>query len=190
MNKILLLDNFDSFTYNLYQQVQKLYKGKVEVIRNNACRIKDVYQRQFSAIIISPGPGRPENAGVSKALISEFFDKLPILGVCLGMQSINEVFGGFTIKSTHPVHGKADMIYNDGTGIFDNTPSSFKVARYHSLVSAKIPGILTVNCNTVDGIPMALQHGDYPVFGLQFHPESFMTMRGDLLIENFLNYVD
>ena len=190
MKKILLIDNFDSFTYNLYQQVQKLYAGKVEVFRNNELSIEQIQRNQNSAIIISPGPKRPENAGVSKKVIKEFAGKIPILGICLGMQCINEVYGGITTNSNYPVHGKARIISNDGTGLFVDTQEKFKVARYHSLKIDNISKELLINSWTEDGIVMSIMHKSLLVFGLQFHPESFMTEYGDQLILNFLNHVE
>jgi len=189
MKKILLIDNFDSFTYNLYQQVQKLFSGKVVIFRNNELSIEQIQKDDYSAIIISPGPKRPENAGISKEVISRFAGQFPILGICLGMQCINEVYGGITTQCNYPVHGKAMSISNDGTGLYINTPSDFLVARYHSLKIDNIPNDLVVNSRTDDGIVMSIMHQSLPVFGLQFHPESFMTEHGDILIENFLSYV-
>ncbi len=189
MGQILLIDNFDSFTYNLYQQVQKLYSGNVNVIRNNEIPINEI-QKKYSAIIISPGPKQPKHAGISMKVIDRFATDIPILGICLGMQCINEVYGGITTNSNYPVHGKAKSIPNDGTGLFVGTPNNFQVARYHSLKIENISNELIINSKTNDGIVMSIMHKKLPVFGLQFHPESFMTEYGDCLIENFLDYVD
>ncbi|MBN2279516.1 MAG: aminodeoxychorismate/anthranilate synthase component II [Candidatus Marinimicrobia bacterium] len=189
MKKILIIDNFDSFTYNLFQQIQKFYCGRVEVYRNNVLSLEQIDKEKYAALVISPGPGRPENAGISIAAIGFYGEKLPVLGICLGMQCINEVFGGYTRKCLFPVHGKATPILNNGTGLFENVPKKFKVARYHSLETGGIPDVLKINSQTGEGVVMSIMHHDKPVFGLQFHPESFMTEYGDQLIINFLKYV-
>ncbi len=189
MKKILLLDNFDSFTYNLYQQVQYLFDGIVEIHRNTEISIQNIEENDYNAIIISPGPKRPKNAGLSNDIIQQFIGKLPFLGICLGMQCINEVFGGITSLSNFPVHGKVTKIKHDSTGLFNGIENDFNVARYHSLKIDKIPNELIVCAETTDKIAMAIRHKTFPIFGLQFHPESFLTENGDKLIKNFLEYV-
>ncbi|MFP4546582.1 MAG: anthranilate synthase component II [Fidelibacterota bacterium] len=189
MKKILLIDNYDSFTYNLYQQTQKLFNGIVEVCRNDAISIDDIQMREYSGVILSPGPKSPRDAGISKKIVESFYDKLPLLGICLGMQCINEVFGGTTKRSPLPVHGKSAKIIHQQTGLFKQVAKEFYAARYHSLIVADIPPCLIIDSKTEEGIVMSVSHRDYPVFGLQFHPESFLTQQGDLLIREFLNYV-
>jgi len=189
MKKILLIDNYDSFTYNLYQQTQKLFAGIVDVRRNDKVSIRSILSKGYSGIIISPGPKSPADAGISKSLVEYFYDKLPLLGICLGMQCINEVFGGATIKSSVPVHGKCVKIIHQQSGLFKGVAKEFYAARYHSLIVGNIPACLKVDSRTEQGIVMSVYHIDYPVFGLQFHPESFLTPQGDRLIQEFLNDV-
>lgn len=188
-NKLIIIDNFDSFTYNLYQQIQRLYSGKVEVFRNNKISVSEIEKKKYRGIIISPGPKRPKDAGVSNKVVKIFAGKLPILGICLGMQCINEVFGGITTESNFPVHGKTTKIIHNQQGLFENIRNEIKVARYHSLKIDKIPKTLKVSAQTEDNIPMAISHTQFPIFGVQFHPESFLTEAGDQLIQNFLNDV-
>jgi anthranilate synthase component 2 len=182
--KILLIDNFDSFTYNLVQQIKKIIKCNLTVLRNDV-KYKDI-NLEFDKLIISPGPKTPKDTGISNQLISKFYKLKPILGVCLGMQCINEVLGGKTVHSPLPFHGKISNLTHNNETIFKGIPQNIKVARYHSLIIDEIPAQLEVIA-TSDQIPMAIKYKDYPVFGVQFHPESFMTEYGDKIMTNFLN---
>ncbi len=184
--KILLIDNFDSFTYNLVQQIKSLVKCEIITIRNNL-NLSKIPRGKFDRLIISPGPKTPKYAGVSNILIRKFLKSKPILGVCLGMQCINEVLGGETVHSPLPFHGKTSELIHNGKSIFKDVPQNINVARYHSLIIDNISPKLDVIAWTKDEIPMAVKHKDYPVFGVQFHPESFMTEYGDQIMTNFLN---
>lgn len=184
MKKILLIDNYDSFTYNLVQQIQSIKRYNVNVKRND--EKFDVSSDRFDILIISPGPKTPKDAGISNELIRAHFKTKPILGVCLGMQCINEVFGGKTISSPLPLHGKKSPITHNNKGIFKRIPKKIEVARYHSLITGDIPQEFEVTASTSDNIPMAIQHKKYPVFGVQFHPESFLTPYGKTIMKNFL----
>jgi len=185
MKKILLIDNFDSFTYNLVQQIQEISKCDLNVIRNDV-KIQDI-NLKFDKLVISPGPKTPKDAGISNQLIKRFYKSKPILGVCLGMQCINEVFGGKTVPSPLPYHGKISKITHNGKDIFNNVSQNIEVARYHSLIVDNISSKLNVSAQTADNIPMAIKLKDYPVFGVQFHPESFMTPEGHKIMKNFLD---
>ncbi len=182
--KILLIDNFDSFTYNLVQQIKNISKSDLTVLRNNV-EYKDI-NLEFDKLIISAGPKTPKDSGICNNLIRKFYKTKPILGVCLGMQCINEVLGGITISSPLPYHGKTSKLKHNGETIFKGLPQNIKVARYHSLIIDKIPSKLDITAKS-HHIPMAIKHKDYPVFGVQFHPESFMTEHGNKIISNFLN---
>lgn len=184
MQKILLIDNFDSFTYNLVQQIQEISKCDLNVIRNDV-KIQGI-NLKFDKLIISPGPKTPKYAGISNSLIRKFYKSKPILGVCLGMQCINEAFGGKTVQSPLPYHGKISKITHNGQTIFKNVPQNIEVARYHSLIVDNISSELDIIAQ-IDNIPMAIKHVDYPIFGLQFHPESFMTEYGKTIMKNFLD---
>lgn len=184
----MLIDNYDSFTYNLVQQIRAIESFDVFVKRNDEIDINDLKRNfNFDKIVISPGPKTPSKAGVSNAIIAEFYAVIPILGVCLGMQCINEVFGGKTIRSPLPLHGKTSLISHSGRDIFKNIPQNMEVARYHSLIIDDISNDFEIIAHTKDNIPMAIKHKKYPIFGVQFHPESFMTPYGNILMENFLN---
>jgi anthranilate synthase component 2 len=189
MARLLVIDNYDSFTYNLVQMFRR-HPLDVRVARSDAIDPDQVEHLAPDYLLISPGPKDPAQAGASSALIRSWYRRVPILGVCLGMQCLNEVFGGRTVRSPQPLHGKTSAIYHDGTGIFQGIPSPFQAARYHSLVAAPDPRALrtelAVNARTADGIIMGLAHRYFPLHGVQFHPESFMTEHGWTLIENFL----
>ncbi|MFC1647748.1 anthranilate synthase component II [Patescibacteria group bacterium] len=185
MKKILVVDNFDSFTYNLVQQIKSLIQCNVIVVRNDD--MSKISRDKFDILIISPGPKTPKDAGISIKLIRDFYKTKPILGVCLGMQCINEVFGGKTVHSPLPYHGKISKIKHNATHIFKDMPQKFAAARYHSLIIDNISPQLEIIAQTDDGIPMAIKHKKYPVYGVQFHPESFMTQRGNQIMTNFLN---
>ncbi|MBD3156442.1 anthranilate/aminodeoxychorismate synthase component II [Candidatus Peregrinibacteria bacterium] len=183
----LLIDNYDSFTFNLYQQLSVESNATIDVIRNDDVFFTKLDRvKKYDKIIVSPGPKRPVDAGISLAVIKKYYTQTPILGVCLGMQCINEVFGGTTIASPLPVHGKTSMIVHDEEGLFNGINKPFTVARYHSLIIDNVPKELRIIAQTKEGIPMAVEHTRFPVFGVQFHPESFMSDYGSILIRNFL----
>ncbi len=184
---ILIIDNFDSFVYTLAGYVQKL-GFKTSVKRNNAITLGEIEQIiKPSAIILSPGPCTPQEAGICIALIKELGSRIPILGVCLGHQAIGEAYGGQTIRSEKPVHGKASEIEHDASALFHNLPSPFTAGRYHSLVT-ELPehSPLIVNAASQSGEIMAMHHQEHPVYGVQFHPESILTPYGIDVIKNFL----
>jgi anthranilate synthase component 2 len=183
--RLVMIDNYDSFTYNL---VQLFYEFDLEVLvfRHDAVTLAQIEALQPHWICISPGPKAPAQAGISKAVIFRFYQKIPILGVCLGHQAINEVFGGATVKAPVPVHGKCHQVFHHGRGIFAGLPSPFAAARYHSLAAAPGSAELEVTARTEDGVIMGLSHRRYPLHGVQFHPESFLTEHGQALAENFL----
>jgi anthranilate synthase/aminodeoxychorismate synthase-like glutamine amidotransferase len=184
---ILMIDNYDSFTYNLVQYLSEL-SGKVTVYRNDAINIKDINAMRPSHIVISPGPGRPDDAGISKQVIKEFSGRIPILGVCLGHQCIGEVFGGKVISAKRLMHGKTSMIFHDGKGLFKGLDSPFEATRYHSLIVERksLPRALKVVAETKNKEIMGLKHKDYELWGVQFHPESILTKDGKKLLKNFI----
>jgi anthranilate synthase/aminodeoxychorismate synthase-like glutamine amidotransferase len=189
MKRLLLIDNYDSFTYNLKQLIMVNFNGEVVVKRNDEINIGYIDKGRFHGLVISPGPRKPSDSGISIASIREFSGKLPILGVCLGMQCINEVFQGRTVKAPLPVHGKTSTVRHSGSDMFRNVPGSFLAARYHSLIIEKKSDDLIITAETGEGIPMAIEHRSYPIFGVQFHPESFMTEYGNEIIRNYLEYL-
>jgi anthranilate synthase component 2 len=184
---LLVIDNYDSFTYNLVQYLGELGADLI-VARNDAVTIREIDAMQPDAIVISPGPCTPNEAGVSVELIKTFHKTIPILGVCLGHQAIGQAFGGTIVKAPVVVHGKVSSINHNGKGIFREIPSKFSAARYHSLVIGKenVPETLEVTAWSDDGIIMGVQHKKYPTFGVQFHPESIATQFGKILLENFV----
>jgi anthranilate synthase component 2 len=181
-----MIDNYDSFTYNLVQ-LFSMFKVDIHVFRNDSITLEAIAQHDFKWICISPGPKGPREAGISKAVIAHFYTKVPILGVCLGMQALNEVFGGGTCQAPIPAHGKRDNVHHTKQGIFQGISSPFQAARYHSLCCHPVAPSLKVLATSADGVIMALQHPDYPLFGVQFHPESFLSQYGEKIIHNFLN---
>ncbi|MCD6376095.1 MAG: aminodeoxychorismate/anthranilate synthase component II [Caldisericaceae bacterium] len=184
---LLLIDNYDSFTYNL-QHYLLMAGAKVQVLFNDDPKLKEEACK-FGGLVISPGPSRPEKAGYSMEIFRECASQLPILGVCLGMQIINQALGGKTIRAEQPVHGKAFSVHQIATSpLFDGLPRSFKAARYHSLICDRIPEELEVTA-VYKNIPMAFQHSQLPVYGVQFHPESFLTSDGLKIIKNFVSIV-
>ena len=187
---ILLIDNYDSFTYNLYQYIG-IFNSDIKVVRNDKITIDEIKEMDPERIIISPGPKSPKEAGICMDVIKEFFDKKPILGICLGHQCIGEALGGRVSYAKALFHGKQSLIEHDGTSIFTGIDTPVKVARYHSLAvtSEDLPDCLSVLATTEDGEIMAMRHKDYPVVGLQFHPESIYTQHGKRMIENFVNDV-
>jgi len=185
--RVLLIDNYDSFVYNLVQELGELGADPV-VHRNDAIDIAGIEALSPDAIVISPGPGRPESAGISKEVISTFAGRIPILGVCLGHQAIGEVYGGRIVSAPTLMHGKTSRIHHDGTGVFAGLPNPFVATRYHSLVidPPSVPGVLEVTARTSDGVVMGFRHREFAVEGVQFHPESVLTASGPALLENFL----
>ncbi len=188
----LIIDNFDSFTYNLFQEISEISKKKVDVFLNNQITIHDILQRKYTHIIISPGPGSPENPsdiGICREAIDQLKDKIPILGVCLGHQAIIHAFGGKIIRAPEPVHGKTSKVtLNTKAILFQNLPPEIEVMRYHSLVAdpKTFPTALEITAKTNELI-MAFQHHLYPLHGIQFHPESFATPQGKEILKNFLD---
>jgi anthranilate synthase component 2 len=185
---ILVIDNYDSFTYNLVHYLIEL-GAKVEVVRNDAIEVGQALGMSPSAILLSPGPCTPNEAGISLELVEAAAQaRLPLLGVCLGHQAIGQAFGGTVVRAEKVMHGKTSPITHDGSGVFDGLPSPFEAARYHSLVvrDGDLPGCLEVNARTPDGAVMGLRHRELPIHGVQFHPESIATQHGHRLLDNFL----
>jgi anthranilate synthase component 2 len=184
---LLIIDNYDSFTFNLVHYFEEL-GADTHVVRNDALTVPGALDLKPDAVCLSPGPGRPESAGICLDLIREAPDTLPILGVCLGHQCMGEVFGGRTVQAKAIMHGKASDITHDGTDLFEGIPSPFAVARYHSLAVADLPagGPLRVTAHTADDEIMALQHESRPLYGVQFHPESIASQHGHAVLANFL----
>lgn len=188
---ILMIDNYDSFTYNLVQYISAL-NYEVVTKRNDELTVKEALDMKPEAIIISPGPGRPEDAGISMELIKAAAGKIPILGVCLGHQSIGQVFGGKVIQAKKIMHGKTSQISHDGKGLFNKLPADLKVVRYHSLAleEASLPDCLEITARTTDdGEIMGVRHKKFMIEGIQYHPESVLTSTGKRQLANFLNEV-
>lgn len=184
---ILVIDNYDSFTYNLVQYLGEL-GADLKVFRNDKIAVEDIDKMKPGRILISPGPGQPKNAGISEAVISRFASVMPILGVCLGHQAIGEVFGGRIIRADNLMHGKTSLIHHNGKDIFKDVKNPFEATRYHSLIVERksLPNTLEVTAETDDKEVMALKHNKYPVYGVQFHPESILTVEGKKILKNFL----
>jgi len=185
---ILVIDNYDSFTYNLVHYLQEL-GAEIEVVRNDVMAVPEILARAPQAILLSPGPCTPNEAGVCLDLIAAAAEKrLPVLGVCLGHQSIGQAFGGDVVRAPQVMHGKISAITHDGTGVFAGLPSPFEATRYHSLIVARdtLPDCLVANAFTEDGIIMGMHHRELPIHGVQFHPESIATQHGHEMLANFL----
>lgn len=184
---LLVLDNYDSFTYNLVQYLQVLH-ADVTVHRNDAVTVDDVEAMSPDAIVISPGPCTPHEAGISVELIRALGPTVPTLGVCLGHQSIGEAFGGQVIRAPVLMHGKTSLIAHDGRRLFADLPNPFEATRYHSLIVERrsLPDELDVTAQSPDGLIMGMQHRTHPIYGVQFHPESILTAAGPALLRNFL----
>ncbi len=189
--KILVVDNYDSFTYNLVQYLGQL-GCSVEVYRNDEIRLSNIQEIAPDRIVISPGPGVPKDAGISLSLVKEFAGKIPILGVCLGHQVIGEAFGGTVVEATELMHGKISQIYHEQDSILVGLPSPFEATRYHSLILSRqdLPEFLLVNAWTNRDVIMGVRHSEYAIFGVQFHPESVMTPEGMKILENFLGLLE
>ena len=187
--KILLIDNYDSFTFNLYHYLSSL-KTNVEVFRNDQITEKDIIKKKYNKIVISPGPGNPNQAGNCLRIVKKLYKKIPILGVCLGHQIIGQVFGSKIIQAKKLMHGKTSKIKSLKTGILKNIPKSFEATRYHSLIIDKktLSKDLKITALTKDGIIMGIMHKKYNIHGVQFHPESINTTIGIKILRNFINY--
>ncbi|MCL6562120.1 MAG: aminodeoxychorismate/anthranilate synthase component II [Firmicutes bacterium] len=190
MAVVLVIDNYDSFTYNLVQYLGILGQT-LKVVRNDALSVEECSRLQPMAVVISPGPGRPEGAGISVPLIQQLGSTVPILGVCLGHQAIAAAFGGRVVPAPRLMHGKADAIYHSGRGLFASLPNPFPAGRYHSL-AVDVEGVddLVVEATASDGTVMAIRHREYPVWGIQFHPESVLTPAGIELLGNFVRWAE
>ena len=184
---LVIIDNYDSFTYNLVQYFGEL-KVKPKVFRNDRVSVEEIEVLDPKYLVISPGPCTPKESGISKELIRHFSGKVPILGVCLGHQCIGEVFGGSVVRASYPVHGKMSLIYHNGRDLFDDIAQPFEAVRYHSLVVERdtLPKSLEVTATTEDGLVMGFKHNQHPTYGVQFHPESAFTGIGKSLLANFL----
>jgi anthranilate synthase/aminodeoxychorismate synthase-like glutamine amidotransferase len=185
--KILLIDNYDSFTYNLVQAFLVL-GASVDVHRNDAITVDEALRQDHSHLVISPGPGTPRDAGISMRMIEAFAGRIPIFGVCLGHQSLVEVFGGKVVRAARLMHGKVSPVGHDGKGVFAGLPQDFEAGRYHSLIAdaASMPAVLEITARTAQGEIMGVRHRSLPIEGVQFHPESVLTPDGPILMGNFL----
>ena len=188
---LLLLDNYDSFTYNIYQLLTNL-GTEVEVVRNDMTTVDEIRAKKYKGIVISPGPGLPKDAGITEDVIRELGTEAPILGICLGHQAIGEVFGGKIVRAKEIVHGKASPIRHHGTGIYRNIHAGTQVARYHSLIIEResLPDVLEITSDLGDGTIMGVRHKTLPIEGIQFHPESILTHDGRAMMENYLTDIE
>ncbi|MCU0608295.1 MAG: aminodeoxychorismate/anthranilate synthase component II [Chitinispirillaceae bacterium] len=184
---LLIIDNYDSFTYNLVQYFGELYAGEIRVFRNDKISVGEIRDLAPERIVISPGPCTPKEAGISVAVIKELGAGTPILGVCLGHQSIGYAFGGSVIRAPYLMHGKVSKIHHNGKGLYAGMPNPFIATRYHSLIIERstCPECLTVTSET-DGLIMGVEHKEFPIFGVQFHPEAILTEGGKKILGNFL----
>lgn len=187
---LLLLDNYDSFTYNIYQLLSEL-GAEVEVIRHDQTTVPEVEAKHYEGIVISPGPGVPKDAGISEDLIRTLGGKVPILGICLGHQAIGEVFGGKIVRAVEIIHGKVSPIHHNGRGLYAGLPQDVEVGRYHSLIidRATLPDCLEVTSELADGTIMGVRHKEMDIEGIQFHPESILTPTGRTMMQNFLDHL-
>jgi anthranilate synthase/aminodeoxychorismate synthase-like glutamine amidotransferase len=187
--KIILIDNYDSFTFNLYHYLSSL-KVKVDVVRNDEITDKQIVNKKYDKVVISPGPGNPNQSGNCIKIVRALYKKIPILGVCLGHQIIGQVFGSKIIQAKKLMHGKTSIIESNKIGIFKNLPSKFVATRYHSLIidKKKLSKELEITAQTKDGVIMGIKHKRYNVHGVQFHPESIKTIIGIKILKNFINY--
>ena len=188
---LLLLDNYDSFTYNIYQLLTNL-GAEVEVVRNDVTTVDEIRAKKYNGIVISPGPGLPKDAGITEDVIRELGTETPILGICLGHQAIGEVFGGKIVRAKEIVHGKASPIRHLGTGIYQGIHAGTRVARYHSLIIEResLPDVLEITSDLGDGTIMGVRHKTLPIEGIQFHPESILTHDGRAMMENYLTDIE
>ena len=184
---LLLLDNYDSFTYNIYQLFSDI-GAQVEVVRSDKISIDEIRAKDYRGVIISPGPGIPQDAGISEEVIRQLGGEIPILGICLGHQAIGEVFGGRVVHAGEIVHGKASPICHCGTGLYQGIPEHTQIARYHSLIIEResLPDVLEVTSQLDNGTIMGVRHKTFPIEGIQFHPESILTPDGRAMMKNYL----
>lgn len=191
MTRVLVIDNYDSFVYNLVQYLGELGAEPL-VIRHDELTMDEIAALDVDAVLISPGPGRPEDAGLSNDVIRHFAGSRPVLGVCLGHQCIGQIYGGDVVRAPQIMHGKTSLVHHDGAGVFSGLPDPFEATRYHSLVvdRASVPEVLEVTAWTDDDIVMGLRHREHDVEGVQFHPESILTAAGHDLLSNFLARAD
>ncbi len=189
--RVLVIDNYDSFVYNLVQYLGELGAEPL-VHRNDALTIEQAIELDPDGVLISPGPGNPDDAGLSNEAILHFTGRRPVLGVCLGLQCMGQVFGGKVVRAPEIMHGKTSLIRHTGTGVFTGLPQPLEATRYHSLVVARetVPDVLEITAETDDGLVMGLRHRDAPTEGVQFHPESILTVGGHDLVANFLEQVE
>jgi anthranilate synthase component 2 len=185
---LIVIDNYDSFTYNIVQYLGELYKGEIRVFRNDTITVPEIAGLKPSHIVISPGPCTPREAGISVDAVKKLGPEIPLLGVCLGHQSIGHAFGGNVVRAPYLMHGKTSAIHHKGTGIYKGMPNPFTATRYHSLIieRSSCPDSLEITSETDDGIIMGIKHREYPICGVQFHPESILTEGGKKLLGNFL----
>ncbi len=186
----LMVDNYDSFTYNLVQYFWEL-GVEMEVFRNDRITLDEIESGEYEAVVLSPGPGTPADSGICPQIVRELGRRLPILGVCLGHQTIGEVFGGTVARAPRLMHGKTSPVFHDGSSLFAGIPSPFEATRYHSLIvlESTLPEEIRVTARTEEGEVMALAHQHLPIFGVQFHPESILTLHGKTLLANFVDQV-
>lgn len=184
----ILIDNYDSFTYNLFHYMGEL-GAAVKVLRNDAVTVDEALAMKPEGIVVSPGPCDPDRAGISVELIHHAAGCIPVLGVCLGHQSIGQAFGGRVVRAPHPMHGKVSCVKHDGAGIFKDVPKPFSANRYHSLMVERdsLPDCLRITAESEDGVIQGLEHRELPIYGVQFHPESIATEHGHRLLQNFLD---
>lgn len=187
---LLILDNYDSFTYNVFQLLSEL-GAEVEVIRNDQTTVEDIRAKKYDAIVLSPGPGIPSDAGITEQVIRELGGEVPILGICLGHQAIGEVFGGKVVRAGEIVHGKTSPLHHNGKGLYEGIPQNVPIGRYHSLVidRATLPDCFEVTSDLADGTIMGVRHKAKNIEGIQFHPESILTPDGKKMMENFLKHL-
>ena len=187
---LLILDNYDSFTYNVFQLLSEL-GADVEVIRNDQTTVDAIRAKHYDAIILSPGPGIPSDAGITEDVIRDLGGEVPILGICLGHQAIGEVFGGSVVRAGEIVHGKTSPLHHNGRGLYEGIPQDIPIGRYHSLVIDRetLPDCLEVTSDLADGTIMGVRHRTKDIEGIQFHPESILTPDGKTMMENFLNHL-
>ena len=187
---LLILDNYDSFTYNVFQLLSEL-GAEVEVIRNDQTTVEAIRAKKYDAIVLSPGPGIPSDAGITEQVIRELGGEVPILGICLGHQAIGEVFGGKVVRAGEIVHGKTSPLHHNGKGLYEGIPQNVPIGRYHSLVidRATLPDCLEVTSDLADGTIMGVRHKAKNIEGIQFHPESILTPDGKKMMENFLKHL-
>ncbi len=188
--RVLVIDNFDSFVYNLVQYLGA--QGAEPVVRRSDITLAEAVALEPDGVLVSPGPGRPDQAGVSNDVVAHFTGRRPVLGVCLGLQCIGQVFGGTVVRAPEIMHGKTSLIRHSGTGVFTGLPQPLEATRYHSLVVGRdtVPAVLEITAETDDGLVMGLRHREAPTEGVQFHPESILTVGGQDLVGNFLAQVD